>query len=246
MLNSLRPFVSLAMLGLAASVGTANAGVRVNPMSYDLQPSGSKARQDLRVENTSATPTAVEVRVERREIEPDGTDKRSPADDDFLIFPPQGILPANGFQTFRVEYVGDPAIKGSRLYLITIAQLPVSATGGASSGIQIVYNVGTLAAVSPVRSSANIEIRSVKPASDAKKIEVEVINSGDRYARLRDGAWTLTGGDGKQEVLEGESLRNAIDNSLIEPGKIRIVQLPISEQFKREGSSAAFQLSPER
>lgn len=246
MIGSLVRLARPVLLGLMVCSGAANAGVRVNPMSYDLQPSGTKTRQDLRVENTSSTATAVEIRVERREVQPDGTDKRTPADDDFTVFPPQGTLPANGFQTFRVQYVGDPAIAATKLYLITVAQLPVSATGGEGSGIQIVYNVGTLAAVSPPNAAARIEVRSVKPASDPKMIEVEVINTGNRYARLRSGSWTLTSSDGKPEVLEGEPLRNAIENSLIEAGKTRVVQLPVSETFKREGAGAAFKLSPDR
>lgn len=219
-----------------------SAGVRVQPMSYDLATAGSGTRQDLRVENTAGTPTAVEIRVERREVQPDGTDKRTPADDDFLVFPPQGTVPANGFQTFRVQYIGDPAITATRLYLITVAQLPVSATGQTGTGIQIVYNVGTLAAVSPTGATATIEVTAVKPATDPKLLEITVRNSGTRYARLRNGAWTLTGGDGKAETLEGEPLRAAIDNSLIDAGGTRIVRLPVSAGFRREGATASFRL----
>lgn len=239
-----RPLLSgLALTAAALASSSALAGVRVQPMSYDLLPAGNATKQDLRVENTSSTPTPVEIRVERREVLPDGKDKRTPADDDFLIFPPQAILPANGFQTFRVQYIGDPAIRQTNLYLITVAQLPVSGTGEQGTGIQIVYNVGTLAAVTPKDAAANIVVTGVTPAADGKKIEVAVANQGTRYARLRNGAWTFTSGDGKTETLEGEALRNAIENSLIEPGKTRVVQLPVSDGFKREGAKATFKLS---
>jgi fimbrial chaperone protein len=229
------------VLGLVAY--PVSAGVRVQPMSYDLVPSGQKTKQDLRVENTGSTPTAVEVRVERREVMPDGTDKRTPAEDDFLVFPPQGIVPANGFQTFRIQYIGDPAINQTKLYLITIAQLPVSATGQAGTGIQIVYNVGTLAAVTPLGAAAKIEIASVTAAPEPGQIEITVRNAGNRYARLRSGSWTLTSGDGKAEVLEGEPLRNAIDNSLIDAGGTRVIRLPVSANFRLQGASASFKLS---
>ncbi|QNE32428.1 molecular chaperone [Sphingomonas sp. NBWT7] len=219
------------------------AGVRVQPMSYDLSTAGNGARKDLRVENTSATPAAVEIRVERREVQPDGSDKRTPADDDFLIFPPQGTVPGNGFQTFRIQYVGDPLLKQSRLYLVTIAQLPVSATGQAGTGIQIVYNIGTLAAVSPAGAVARMEVIAVRPAVDPGFIEVTVHNAGNRYARLRNGSWLLTSGDGKTETLEGEPLRKAIDNSLIEADGTRIVRLPVSANFRREGAKASFKLA---
>ena len=246
MANIHRPQLrGLGLLFAVASVPTV-AGVRVQPMSYDLTPNGGTTKQDLRVENTSSTPTPVEMRVELREILPDGTDKRTPAEDDFLIFPPQAILPPNGFQTFRVQYIGDPTITQTKLYLITAAQLPVSGTGEQTSGIQIVYNVGTLAAVTPKGASAKIVITGVTPTTDGKKIEITVTNNGTRYARLRHGIWTLTSGNGKTEIVEGEALRNAIENSLIEPGKARIVQLPVSDGFKQDGAKADFKLSDDK
>jgi fimbrial chaperone protein len=227
----------LAGLGTVAS----SAGVRVQPMSYDLQVSGRGATQDLRVENTSATPVPVEIRVERREVLPDGTDRRTPADDDFIIFPPQGIVPANGFQTFRVQYVGDPRIAQTRLYLITVAQTPVSAADGQSTGIQLVFNIGTLAAVSPAGAAARLSVTEVRPATEPNKIAVTVRNDGSRYARLLNGTWTLTSGDGRSENLEGEKLRAALQNSLIEANGSRTVLLPVSEGFRREGARATFE-----
>lgn len=233
------------MLGVAGlSAGTAQAGVRVQPMSYDMEPTGRGANQDLRVENTGATPVPVELRVERREILPDGSDRRTPADDDFLVFPPQGIVPANGFRTFRVQYIGDPALRQTNLYLITVAQIPVSASGGEqNTGIQLVFNIGTLAAVSPAGSTADLAVTEVAPAEQAGRLKVTVRNDGARYARLLDGTWTLTSGTGAVETLEGERLRDAIQNSLIEPGKTRVITLPVSEAFGRQGARATFQLS---
>lgn len=235
------------MLAFGLSVATnAMAGVRVQPMSYDLGTSGRSATQDLRVENTAATPVPVEVRVERREILQDGSDRKTPAEDDFLVFPPQGIVPANGFQTFRVQYIGDPALKETKLYQITIAQIPVSGTGGQTTGIQLVFNVGTLAAVSPANSTPNLVVTEVTPAPEAGKLQITVRNEGTRYARLLNGDWTLTAADGSAEKLSGEKLRAALQNSLIEPGKTRVITLPVSETFKREGAKASFQLSRPR
>lgn len=234
------PTITGLAFAIALCGATATAGVRVQPMSYDLSPAGNKARQDLRVENTASTPTPVEIRVERREILPDGSDKRTPADDDFLVFPPQGIVPANGFQTFRIQYIGEPAIKETRLYLVTVAQVPVSGAGEAATGIKIVYNIGTLAAVSPANATPRIVVIGAKPAANPKMIEVTAENQGNGYTRLRNGAWTLTSGDGKAETLEGEALRAAIDNALIEPGKRRVLPLPVSEGFKREGATASY------
>lgn len=234
-------------MGFGASLAMScavEAGIRAQPMSYELTPSGSGTRQDVRVENTADQPSPVEVRVERREILPDGSEKRTPAEDDFLIFPPQAILPPNGFQTFRVQYVGDARIPSTKLYVITIAQLPVK-SARQESGVEFLFNLGTLAAVSPENSTPNIIVTSVRPTADTGKIEVTVRNDGTRYARLRNGSWTFTGANGQSEVLEGEKLFEAVAQPLIEPGTTRIVTLPVSASFQREGAKAEFKLAEE-
>lgn len=219
----------------------AHAGVRVEPMSYDLTTSGTGARQDLRVENTAAQPTPVDIFVERREILPDGTEKRTPAEDDFLVFPPQGIIPANGFQTFRVQYIGAPVTQ-TVLYTITIAQQPVDMSGSGESGVQVLFNLGTLAAVSPPGSEPQLVIENVAPSDEAGKVRVTVSNEGNRYTRLRTGRWTLTDGKGASETLEGQALQNAVAQPLIEPGTRRIIDLPVGTAFIREGAKAKYEL----
>ncbi len=218
------------------------AGIRFQPMSYDLSPSGTGAQQNLRVENTGSTPAAVEVTVERRHILPDGSEKREPADDDFLVFPPQGIVPANGFQTFRVQYIGNPALQKTALYTITIAQLPVDTSGSDKSAVQIVFHLGTLAAVSPADSKPVLTVTSVSPSTDPNKLTVRISNQGNRYARLRGGQWTLTDGDGK-DVLDADTVAKGIDQPLIEPGTERVVELPVPAGFVRAGAHADYELN---
>ena len=233
----------LLCAGLAIAAAPAFAGIRVQPMSYDLTPSGTGTQQNLRVENTGSTPAAVEVTVERRHILPDGSEKREPADDDFLVFPPQGIVPANGFQTFRVQYIGSPALQKTTLYTITIAQLPVDTSNSGQSGVQIVFHLGTLAAVSPAGSKPVLQVTSVSPSSEADKLTVHISNSGNRYARLRGGQWTLTDGAGKKEVLDADMVAKGIEQPLIEPGTERVVELPVRAGFVRAGAHADYELN---
>lgn len=243
MSKALRRLLPAAAIIAALSSAGAHAGMRVQPMSYDLKPSGSEAQRDLRVENTGTTPIPVELRAERREILADGSEKRSPAEDDFLLFPPQGIVQPNSFQTFRVRYIGSPTIPKTVLYTVTVAQLPVDTSGRQTSGVQFLFNLGTLAAVSPDHAEADLVVTSVAPAASAGKLRIEVRNQGNRYARLREGKWTFTSADGRTETLEGEALQKALTQPLIEPGTVRLIDLPVSPEFKREGAKAAFQLA---
>jgi fimbrial chaperone protein len=242
-MRKLRILGRLMFAGLVVAAAPALAGIRVQPMSYDLMPSGVGTQQNLRVENTGSTPAAVEVTVERRHILSDGSEKREPADDDFLVFPPQGVVPANGFQTFRVQYIGDPTLQKTALYTITIAQLPVDPGSSSQTGVQIVFHLGTLAAVSPANSKPSLTVTSVTPSTDPDKLAVHIDNHGNRYARLRGGQWTLTGGDGKKQVLDPDIVAKSIEQPLIEPGTERVVDLPVPAGFVRTGAHADYELN---
>src|SRR6185437_8563795 len=71
-----------------------------------------------------ASSAALAMRVSPIEYRNDGTITETPADDDFLIFPPQGVLLANARQVIRVQWVGPP-LDSSRAYYVSINQLPV-------------------------------------------------------------------------------------------------------------------------
>lgn len=240
-------FIKAAGARAAASALTVAApaawAIRVQPMSYDLSAAGSRASRDVRVENTESRPMPVELRVERRHINPDGTERRVAAEDDFLIFPPQGVVPANGFQNFRVQYVGDPAIAESRLYLITVAQLPVETGADGATGVQFLFNLGTSVAVSPEGAQARLSVTSVRPAAEADQVEVTIRNEGNGYARLHNGVWTISSA-GRTERLEGEALRGAVRQPLIEPGATRVLNLPVPQGFNRDGATASFEHQP--
>lgn len=241
MFGIVKRLVGVALIA-SALVAPAYAGIRVLPMAYDLTPTGPGAQQDLRVENTGDSPTPVEVTVERREILPDGTEKRTPADDDFLIFPPQGIIPAKGYQTFRVKYIGQ-AVDKTVLYVVTIAQLPVEVDPDKNTGVQLLFSLGTLAAVSPPDAKAKLVVTNVAPSPTAAMLRVTVENDGTRYARLRSGKWTFKSTNGKEATLEGEALAKALKQPLIEPGTTRIVDLPVPDGFDRNGATATFALA---
>lgn len=205
---------------------------RVQPMVYELTPFGSSAEQDVRVENNSDRPLPVELRVERRFIAIDGSETRLPAEDDFLIFPPQGLVPPNGFQTFRVRYIGDATLRKTALYVVTIAQLPLVSADPAT-GVQILVNLGTSVAVSPPKAKARVALTDVQPAAQAGMLNVTVANTGDKFARLYDGTWTFKSGD-RSVVMESDALRSAITQPLLEAESTRVISLPVPTSLAGE------------
>jgi fimbrial chaperone protein len=240
MITFRRALVAAVLFALLPS--QAEASIRVLPMSYDLTPAGTGATKDIRVENTGAEPMPVEVFVHRREILEDGSERRTVADDDFLVFPPQALIPANGFQTFRVQYIGDPTIVQTALYLVTVSQLPVDAANGRANNVQFLFNLGTLAAVSPPDSRPDLRVVEVKPAPEPGHLEISVRNEGNRNARLRNGTWTVRSGDGSATTVDDRDVRRAIKQGLIEPGTERVVTLPVPAGFQLKGAEATFAL----
>src|SRR3546814_18237806 len=67
----------------------------------------------------------------------------TPADEQFLVFPPQRIVPPQSQQVFRVQYIGEPELATSEIYYMQIRQIPVDIAAGQSQ-VQIVVNFNVL------------------------------------------------------------------------------------------------------
>ncbi len=221
-------------------IGTAAAAVamlcvpahahRVYPMSYELAPTGSSAATVLRVDNTTERPLTLEVSVEKRSWDERGNETRVPADEDFLVLPPQMIVEPGKTQAIRVQYVGEPTIDRTAMYVIGVNQVPV-ADPSAGTGVQFVINFGTAAYVVPVGAKTELSIVSVAAAADPGKMEVVLENTGARYAPLGSTTWTFTNGAGQKMELSGDQLREALVASVVPSGARRIFTVPAAEGF---------------
>lgn len=216
-----------AALALVSAPGQAH---RVYPMSYELAPAGSGAATVLRVDNTTERALTLEVSVEKRSWDERGNETRTPADEDFLILPPQMIVEPGKTQAIRVQYVGAPALDQTAMYVVGVNQVPV-ADPTAGTGVQFVINFGTAAYVVPAGAKTELKIVSVGEASDAGKMEVVLENSGARYAPLGNTTWTFTNGAGQKMELSGDPLRETLVASVVPSGGRRIFTVPAEEGF---------------
>ena len=91
----------ILFLGALASPATA---LQVSPMVFDLSTLGRGANQSITVSNPTSRDMPVELRINRLTLGRAGeTIESEGGDDDFLLFPPQTIIPAGRAQTFRVQ-----------------------------------------------------------------------------------------------------------------------------------------------
>lgn len=223
----------------------------VQPVVIDLSPTGSGMSQTITVENTFTQPLPVELRVEELTFDQTGLHGTGKDSGDLLIFPPQAIIQPGQTQSFRVQYIGDPALARSKHYYVTVAQLPVQLPQG-QSAIQILYNFQVLVSVKPAGAKAQLKIAQSEVARDEKGQPVAAItltNDSPAHGYLSKGRLRIVERDrsGKEvfrRTLAGPEIQQTVGFGLVGAGQTRRllipVQLPTSEgtidaQFTPEG-----------
>jgi fimbrial chaperone protein len=230
-------FKTAILLAIAlAFAGVAHA-YQVVPMVYDMKPSGQAASTVIRVNNTNASPITIEVVAERRLFDENGTESRQPADKDFVLFPPQGVVQPGATQAVRIQYVGPQKLDKSATYTITVKQVPVNLPNDGKSGVQFVFNFSTVANIVPDGAKPQIETVSFKP--EGKTLKLTLRNAGNKYANLALSSISLSGA-GFNSVVKDEAWRKALGSSWILPGATRIIELPKPDKAPAEGLTAKF------
>jgi fimbrial chaperone protein len=249
-----RPFAVAALAlvaGLCAPV--AALAMRVSPMVSEMSTTGADAVARIELQNLNQTKLPYETHVTLITFDADGHPSESPADQDFLVFPPQGVLVAGGRQVIRVQWVG-PQLDSSRAYYVSINQLPVSldpATAGAAPGaqLQIVYHMKALVVVAPPGATPNVTSVEAKPAPYQAKslpgetppapvpgLAITLKNTGKRHAMMGGLRWIVdgTGLDGKplQVIFPLDKLNQYIGSGYLGPlGAMRTYSLPTPTPF---------------
>lgn len=217
-----------------AAGGTGATAMTVQPVVIDLKTSGREMSQVVTVENTFANPLPVELTVQELRLTDDGVAATGKDPGDLLVFPPQALIQPGQTQTFRVQYVGDPALAASRHYYITVAQLPVKLPEG-QSAIQILYNFQVLASVSPSGAKPQLEVKSAQVVKDANGKPVAMLtvgNSSPVHGYLSANKVRLVEKDaaGKEQfkrTLSGPEIQQTVGFGLIGAGQTRKVTIPI-------------------
>lgn len=157
-----RSAVAVAMaVGMAASV----YAMRVSPMIVEMTTTGSSSTARVEVQNLNAGRLPFETRITKLTFNEYGVPTETPADGDFLVFPPQGMLPQGARQVIRLQWVGTPDIPTSQAYYLSVNQLPIPAEPGAapqSANVQVVYHMKALIVVAPTGARPDVSVTTVK------------------------------------------------------------------------------------
>lgn len=224
--------------------------MRVSPMVLEMESRGSAAVARIEVQNINPGKLAFQTRIYRMEIDETGKMTETPSDGDFLVFPPQGALPAGGRQVIRLQWVGDPEIGTSQAYYVSVEQLPVAfepgSTDSVGAQVQVLYNMRALVVVSPPGAKPEVTTAAVKavkyqppsvpdakePASTIEGVEITLRNNGRRHAMMSNFGWLLEGVDPQGKWLRvdvsPEELNRVVGTGYVPAQGQRTFRLPIA------------------
>lgn len=244
-----RGLVLLAVFAAFSAVALPAWAMRVSPMVVEMETRGTNAVARIEVQNINPGSLAFQTRVFRMTIDENGKMIETPADDQFLIFPPQGVLPGGGRQVVRLQWVGNPDLAASEAFYVSVEQLPVKLEPGETDTIaaqvQILYNMRALVVVAPPGAKPDVSAGSVRqvnyqppapPGSDVLPplqdgVEVVLRNEGQRHAMMANFGWQLVGTDREGKYLRvdisPEELNRAVGTGYVPALGQRKFNLPV-------------------
>jgi len=206
--TKLLPLTLLLVLSLFSQVASA---LQMTPLSVVLKPSGGGAKQSFRVTNESSKPIAVQFSVTTRQ-QLNNKEIRKPADNDFMIYPPQTIIPAKSTQKVRIEWLGKGKVTKEQAYRLIAEQVHVSLDKQKQSGINMIMTLINSLYVQPNGTRSNVQVKQVQ--RHGNKLAVTLMNSGTRHQLMNYATLVLRNGN-KALTLKGKSLQGLEGNNVL-------------------------------
>lgn len=236
MLKKILIAVLAGLLGLMPAVVQA---ARVTPMIVELEPTGGRSVARIELSNPGQNDFPVEVQMFRGVITEDGELQLTPADEEFLLFPAQIVVPPTSQQVFRVQYIGEPELAKSEVFYMKIRQIPLPIPANESK-VQVVVNFNVLVNVVPDGVAAQPFVESIRSVEreGIPGVEVRVSNQGTRYFMAGTLPWQISGTTTSGEAFDvrrtPEEMASAIGVGVVAPDRARIFFVPLEQPLAEE------------
>lgn len=244
--KALRPVVVAACLWAVAF--THSLAMTVTPLHVEMVAIGSASRSLVSVTNESAIPLPVEIMLNRLVLGENGERRLTPAGEDFLVFPGQALIAPGSTQSFRLQWVGDPAIEESRSYLVSVNQIPVKLPRS-RAGVQVVVSFGVQVNVAPMNAVPALVLvgtgTEVDRQTGRRRPTITVQNTSRMHALLPQGSISLSSGAWSRH-LDQSFLGEKVGIGLVQPGKRRRFVLPVDLPTNVSQIQAALDFRPRR
>ena len=202
-------FFKACLLAAITLISPLANALQMEPLSMVLRPSGPNANKVFRIINESSKPIAVQLSMTTRK-QVGNKEVRLPADDKFMIYPPQTIIPAKSAQKVRIQWLGDSQIKDEQAYRLIAEQVYVSLQKE-QTGVNMLMRLEGALYVQPSKTKSQVKVTQLKP--EGNKRGVTVANVGNRHQLLNKATLNLKHGNqlislkGKQLLgLEGKNV----------------------------------------
>lgn len=170
------------------------------------------------VSNPRTVPLPISIEIVERQVNEDGTETQTPADELFRIFPGQAIIEPGKRQTIRVIWQG-PLPEKSRSFTLYAGEVPVDVASGSASGVQRILRIGASVHIAPAGTAPAPRVVSAAPAGDGMR--VTIANDGTRFIYLNDISLTFAG-----KTIVGPELARIAERTLLPPGGRRSFVIP--------------------
>ncbi len=228
-LKSYKKSVSYTLIStifLLLTTFSANA-LQMNPLSLTLKPSGGGAKQSVTVSNTANEPIAVQFSVMTRQ-QVNNKEIRKPADNDFMIYPPQMIIPPRSTQKVRVEWLGSGQLPREKAYRLIAEQVYVSLDKEKQTGVKMLMTLVGALYVQPNGMKSDLKVTTVK--RHGNQLAVTVANSGNRHRLMKYATLNLRNG-GQTLSLKGKQLIGLDGNNVL-GGATKRFMVPLPKGFR--------------
>ncbi len=226
-----------------------------SPMLSSFAPAGQKATQSFFVKNTGKKSTAIQIRMVKREMDLDGKEINTNADDDFILYPPQMLVKAGESQAVRVTWVGNASPSKELSYRIIAEQLPIDLTeitqtqGSTTVSIKVLFQYMGSVYVVPPNVAPNVSLESAvcqvetdKAGKKDNKLQLTFANQGTAHAILTNLRLNLAsiGKESNPVKLEPKQL-TGVNGENILAGSKRQFSLPCPAGLPNEKLSGTFE-----
>jgi len=247
-MKSLFQLILFLCFGILLRVNSAIA-FQLKPISQVFAPIGAEATQSYEIINDTEERIAVEVTVVEREMNLDGEESYSPAEDDFLVYPSQIILPPDAVQVVRVSWLGDPEPDQEMTFRLKAEQLPINLVDpNAPTPTRAVGEVKVMLRylgslyIRPAEATPEVILESAIAQSGANgepELAITFHNQGTASAKLKDLKLTLTA-QGKTVRLSSEQLEGMTGRTVL-PHHRRRFTLPFPSELPKGEINASFE-----
>ena len=229
-IRSLRQFLLGPVIALTSIVGAASlaCAMTVSPTHIEMQSAGARNTARVTVFNSSSAPLPIEAVVHFMQLDENGKSRTTPAGEDFLVMPPQALIPPGSTQVFRVRWLGEPALDASRSYFLYMNQIPVKLTAR-KSVVQVVMSMAVMINVAPPRGAPALQLIDTGVTRTPKGQlfpTITVANRSNVHGLLPQGTVQLMAA-GWNKTLSPAFLNEKVGIGLVQPGKQRKFILPV-------------------